>query len=70
MAIIDYCDFCPLNGKCENQERGYECAMPVKLLYIENRELKIKIEKIEKEIYKKKSYMSKIISIKEIIDKC
>lgn len=64
---VKYCDFCPLDGKCENQNRGYECAMPVKLLYLENRKLRSVIEQIDKELEKKKSYMAKIIAIKELI---
>lgn len=64
---VKYCDFCPQSGKCEHEEKGYECALPVKLLYLENRKLHSVIEEIEKELNKKNSYVSKIIAIKQII---
>lgn len=67
---VKYCDFCPQSGKCENQSRGYECAMPIKFLYLENHQLKYNIEQIRKELEKKKSYESKIIAIKGIVDQC
>ena len=67
---VKYCDFCPQSGKCEHEDKGYECAMPVKLLYLENQKLRYNIELIRKEIFKKKSYESKIIAIKGIVDKC
>lgn len=67
---VKYCDFCPQSGKCEHQDKGYECVTPVKLLYLENHRLKSAIREIDKEIFKKKSYESKIIAIKGIVDKC
>lgn len=35
-----YCNYCPLDGTCENQDRGHECEMPVKKLLEENQQLK------------------------------
>lgn len=67
---VKYCDFCPQSGKCEHEDKGYECAMPIKLLYLENQKLKYNIEKIRNELEKKKSYESKIIAIKGIVDQC
>ena len=34
-----YCNYCPLDGTCENQDRGHECEMPVKKLLEENTQL-------------------------------
>lgn len=34
-----YCNYCPLDGTCENQDRGHECEMPVKKLLEENEQL-------------------------------
>ena len=67
---VKYCDFCPESGKCENQSRGYECTIPVKLLYLENQKLRYTIREIRKELEKKKSYESKIIAVKGIIKEC
>lgn len=35
-----YCNYCPLDGTCENQDRGRECEMPIKKLLEENQQLK------------------------------
>lgn len=35
-----YCNYCPLDGTCENQDRRRECEMPVKELLEENQQLK------------------------------
>lgn len=35
-----YCNYCSLDGTCENQDRGHECEMPVKKLLEENQQLK------------------------------
>lgn len=35
-----YCNYCPLDGTCENQDREHECEMPVKKLLEENQQLK------------------------------
>lgn len=34
-----YCNYCPLDGTCENQDRGHECKMPIKKLLEENTQL-------------------------------
>lgn len=36
----NYCNYCPLDGTCENQDRGRECEMPVKKLLEENTQLR------------------------------
>lgn len=35
-----YCNYCLINGACENQDRGRECEMPIKKLCEENQQLK------------------------------
>lgn len=35
-----YCNYCLIDGTCENQDRGHECEMPVKKLLEENQQLK------------------------------
>lgn len=35
-----HCSYCPLDGTCENQDRGHECEMPIKKLLEENAKLK------------------------------
>ena len=35
-----YCNYCSLDGTCENQDRGHECEMLVKKLLEENQQLK------------------------------
>lgn len=41
-----YCNYCPLDGTCENQYRGRECETPIKKLCEENQQLKELIKEI------------------------
>lgn len=70
---IKYCDFCPVQTTCTKKEHGDECVIPVKILFVENRKMKYTLEQIRKEVYKKKSYESKIIAINQLLkgnEKC
>lgn len=38
--IWEFCKYCNINGKCENQDRGRKCETGYKILYEENDKLK------------------------------
>ena len=38
--IWEFCKRCPLNGNCENQDRGHKCETGYKILFEENEKLK------------------------------
>ena len=42
-----YCNYCLIDGACENQDRGHECEMPVKKLCEENDKLKKLLKECE-----------------------
>lgn len=38
--IWEFCKYCRINGKCENQDRGHKCETGYKILFEENQKLK------------------------------
>lgn len=62
-----HCNYCPLDGTCENQDRGCECEMPIKKLLEENQQLKKDNRIFEEKIHN--SYL-KMGQLKELLKKC
>lgn len=40
----EFCKYCRINGKCENQDRGHKCETGYKILFEENEKLKELLE--------------------------
>lgn len=60
-----YCNYCPLDGTCENQYRGHECEMPIKKLLEENTQLHKFLEEFNALDVAKENQQ-----LKELLSKC
>lgn len=60
-----YCNYCPLDGTCENQDRGHECEMPIKKLLEENTQLRKFLEEFNALDVAKENQQ-----LKELLYKC
>lgn len=67
--IWEFCKYCKLNGKCENQDRGHKCETVYKIWFEENKELSSKVLKLEKELSDAKEYCDYSIKNREQLTK-
>ena len=70
-----YCNYCPLDGTCENQDRGRECEMPIKKLLEENAQLRKFLEEfnaldVAKENQQLKELLKECIRQLEEVELC
>lgn len=58
MTKWDFCNYCIIDGKCQNQDLNHECEMPVKKLYKQNEKLKKQLWISEQSISSALNYLA------------